>query len=280
MEVMQLTKMLLLPLAALSLAGQPPQAAPEARDIVRKAFSRQDDFFEQARNYTYIRTQEVRRLDRAGKVASTESTVHEVTILYGEPYRKLIKKDGRVLNEREAAKEQRKMDDEIAKRSRDQEKRRRENEKELEKERKALAELVDAIDWKIEGQEPIAGRQAWVLSGTPRAGYKPRSQEAKVLTKMRGKVWIDREESRMVKADAVVNDTISFGWFLLRIQPGFRFTFEMTRVNDQAWLPSHGWLKGDAKVGGLKTYRMEMDMRYSDYRRFQSESRVLAGTGQ
>ncbi|HZO54006.1 MAG TPA: hypothetical protein VFB63_14935 [Bryobacteraceae bacterium] len=266
---------LLFPLLALSGASQSVQPAPDASAIIRKAFSRQEDFFEQARNYTYIRHEETRRLDRAGKVTKAESNVHEVTILYGEPYRKLIKKDGRDLDAKEAAKEQRKMDDEIAKRGRDQEKRRRETEKELADQRKALAEIADAIDWRIEGQETLAGRPAWVISGTPKAGYKLKSQEAKVLTKMRGKVWIDREDSRMVKADAVVNDTISFGWFLFRIQPGFHFTFEMTRVNDQVWLPRHGWLKGTAKVAGLKTYRMEMDMRYSDYRRFQSDSRVV-----
>ncbi|MEP7362479.1 MAG: hypothetical protein ABI972_04420, partial [Acidobacteriota bacterium] len=184
------------------------------------------------------------------------------------------------LDEKEAAKEQRKMDDEIAKRSRDQEKRRREAEKELADERKALAEVADAIDWRIEGQETVAGRPTWVLSGLPKPGYKPKSQEAKVLTKMRGKVWIDRDDSRMVKADAIVNDTISFGLFLLRIQPGFHFTFELARVNDQVWLPRHGWLKGSAKLVGLKTYRMEMDVHFSDYRRFQTDSKVLAGTEQ
>jgi hypothetical protein len=213
-------------------------------------------------------------------VTDQESSVHEVTILYGEPYRKLIKKNGRPLDEKAAAKEQRKMDDEIAKRGREQEKRRREAEKERAEERKAFAELVDAINWKLEGEETVSGRPVWVLSGTPVSGYKPKTQEAKVLTKMRGKVWIDKADNRMVKADAVVNDTISFGWFLFRIQPGFRFTFDLARVNDQVWLPRHGWVKGSAKIGGLKTYRFEMDLQYSDYRRFQSESRVLAGTEQ
>lgn len=270
----------LLSLSAVFLGGQTTPSPPDAKAIIRNAFARQEDFFAQARNYTYLRTQETRKLDSAGRVKETESEVHEVSILYGEPYRKLIKKNGRALDAKEAAKEQRKMDEEIAKRSRDQEKRRREMEKELAEERKALAELVDAIDWRIEGEESIGGRAAWVLSGVPKPGYKPKSREAKVLTKMRGKVWIDREDSRMVKADAVVNDTISFGWFLLRIQPGFHFTFEMTRVNDQVWLPRHGWLKGAAKVGLLKTFRMELDMHYSDYRRFQSDSRILAGTEQ
>ncbi|MEP7366797.1 MAG: hypothetical protein ABI972_26355, partial [Acidobacteriota bacterium] len=112
---MRYRRAFLLPLFALALAGQTTQqTAPDARAIIRQAFSRQEDFFEQARNYTYIRTQETRKLDSSGKVTETESTVHEVTILYGEPYRKLIKKDGRALDEKEAAKEQRKMDDEIA----------------------------------------------------------------------------------------------------------------------------------------------------------------------
>jgi hypothetical protein len=205
--------------------------------------------------------------------------VYEITILYGEPYRKLVQKDGRALSERDAHREQKRMDDEVAKREREQAQRRRKAEKELAEERKAFAELVDAIDWRLEGAEAYAGRPAWVLTGAPRPGYRPKSQEAKVLTKMSGKVWIDQADYRMVRADAVVNDTISFGWFLFRIQPGFRFTFDMARVNDQVWLPGHGLVKGSAKIGGLKTYRFELDLRYSDYRRFQTDSRVLAGSG-
>lgn len=270
----------LLPLFAFPLLAQPAASPavppPDPKSLIQRAFSRQDDFFAEARNYTYLRHQHMKELDSKGNVTETETTDHEVTILYGEPYRKLIRKNGRDLSPDEARKEQRKMDDELAKRGREQEKRRREAEKEREETRKALTEVAEAFDWKLDCQESINGRPAWIIRANPRPGYKPRSREAKVFSKMSGRLWIDQADSRMLKVDARVDDTISFGWFLFRIKPGFRFTFELTRLDSNAWLPRHGWLKGEAKVGGLKTYRVEMDTSYSNYRRFQTESRILS----
>ncbi|MBK7930166.1 MAG: hypothetical protein IPJ98_22655 [Bryobacterales bacterium] len=270
----------LLPLLAFTLHAQPatpPLASPpDPKAIIQRAFSRQDDLFADARDYTYLRHQQMKKLDSRGNVTETETTDHEVTILYGEPYRKLIRKNGRDLSDSEARKEQRKMDDEIAKRGRDQEKRRREADKEREETRKALAEVADAFDWKLDGQEAINGRPAWIIRANPRPSYKPRSREAKVFAKMSGRLWVDQADSRMLKVDARVDDTISFGWFLFRIKPGFRFTFELTRLDTNAWLPRHGWLKGEAKIGGLKTYRVEMDTSFSNYRRFQSDSRIVS----
>jgi len=266
---------ILVPLLAIPLLGQVTEPTTDAGAIVRRAFSRQEDFFDQARNYTYLRHEEEKKLNSKGKVTATETADHEITILYGEPYRKLVRKNGRDLDAKQARKEQEKMDSEIAKRSKDPEKRRRQAEKERAERRKTLSEVAEAFDWSLAGEESIAGRPALVLRASPKPGYKPKSAEAKVFTKMSGRIWIDKAETRMVRADAVVNDTISFGWFLVRIKPGFHFTFELTRMDDQVWLPREGRLKGEAKVGGLRTYRMEIATSYSGYRRFQSDSRIV-----
>lgn len=275
-------KLMKIQVAVIALLGGLPLAAaaapPEPAALIREAFANQDGFFIQARDYTYLRHQEIRRLDAQGRTASTGSTDHEITILYGEPYHKLVRRDGKPLSADEARKEQKKLDNELDKRAAHQDQRRREADKERGEQRKALAEVAEAFDWKIEGEEAITGRPAWVLRGKPRAGYKPRSRQARVFTKMSGRLWIDQADRRMAKAEAVVDDTISFGLFLLRIQPGFRFTFEMARMETSAWLPRQGWLKGEAKVGGLKTIRLEMENRYSGYRRFQSESRIISAT--
>lgn len=269
---------LLTMLVAILTGFLPADAAtpPEPATLMREAFTNQDGFFLQARDYTYLRHQETRRLDSQGRVTSTSSTDHEITILYGEPYHKLICKDSRLLSADEARKEQKKLDNELASRAANQDRRRREAEREREEQRKALAEVAEAFDWKLEAEEAIGGRPMWMMRATPRRGYRPRSRQAKVFTKMSGRLWIDQADRRMAKVEATVDDTISFGLFLLRIQPGFRFTFEMARMETSAWLPKEGWLKGEARLGGLKTIRLEMENRYSGYQRFQSESHIIS----
>ena len=54
---------------------------------------------------------------------------------------------------------------------------------------------------------------------------------------LRGKIWIDQKNYGWVKVEAEAIDTISWGFFVLRIHKGSRIAFEQTRVNDEIWLP-------------------------------------------
>lgn len=248
---------------------------PDAKELIRKAFSRNEDIFDAMRNYTYLREMEMRRLDGAGRVTDRDRKLHEVSILYGSPYFRLIEKDGKKLEGREAEKERQKLDREAAKRARRAGS--AEEEKEREERRKALAEVAEAFEWKLVGEDTVSGRKVWAVDGRPRLAYQPKSREARIFQKMSGRMWISQGDYRMAKVEAKVDDTISWGLFLVRIQPGFRFSFEQARVNDEVWLPAKAHLKGAAKIGGVKTVRLELDTAYRGYRRFQSDSRVIAG---
>ena len=246
----------------------------DPKELIRAAFSRGEDVFDSLRNYTYLRDREVRQLDSAGGVKDTESTVHEVLILSGEPYFRLVEKDGRKLMEKEAAKEQSKMDKEAAKRSK---RKGSEEEKQRAERRRALREITEAFTWKMAGADTVSGIPVWAIDAHPNPAFRPQSREAKIFQKMSGRLWISQKDPQLAKIEAQVDDTISFGFFLIRLQPGFRFTFEQAWVNGEVWLPAKAHVKGNAKIGGLKTVRFEMETRYRDYRKFQSDSRIVAG---
>lgn len=93
---------------------------------------------------------------------------------------------------------------------------------------------------------------------------------------MAGDIWIDQQQFRMVKIDAHIEDTFSFAWFLLRIQPGFTFRFEQSLWEGLEWLPSRATIQGAARIAAIKTVRLEIDTQYSGYRRHQSASPVVA----
>jgi hypothetical protein len=52
-------------------------------------------------------------------------------------------------------------------------------------------------------------------------------------------------------------------------------TFEQTRVNDEVWLPKRVTIELAARVLLLKNIRSEIEVTYRDYRKFQSDSRVV-----
>ena len=48
-------------------------------------------------------------------------------------------------------------------------------------------------------------------------------------------------------------------------------------MNDEIWLPSSILVRFEARLALLKMLRGEFDIRYSNYRKFQSDSKIVEG---
>src|SRR5271154_5804915 len=73
------------------------------------------------RDYTYIERDEEHRLDGKGKVKSTEVKTYDVMEIYGEQVQRLIEKDDKTLDAKDAAKEDEKIQKIIDKRKNESE---------------------------------------------------------------------------------------------------------------------------------------------------------------
>ena len=255
------------------------QSTPDVREIVLRSVSRDWRDLEARRNYTFIRhTQE--KQYKGKTVTSDERKTFEVSILYGQPYSRLIAKEGKPLTPDEERKQKEKMDHEMAKRARESErgraKREEEDRKDLEEERQVRREVADAFDFKLLRDEMVSGFPAWVIQAEPKPGYRPKSSRAKILPKVRGTLWITKADYRWVKVDAEVIDTFSYGLMLFKLYPGTRLMFEQVRVNDDVWLPRKAHIRGFARVAMVKKYDLEIETHWENYRRFSADSRIVA----
>jgi hypothetical protein len=248
------------------------ESAPNPADIIRQSVERDRRNFELLKNYTYTETDEERDYDKAGHLKKTESETYEILILAGREYGKLIARNGKPLSDKDARNVQEKLDRELKHRQNETAQDKAKLEKERQKQRDFANELPAAFTFKLIGEETIAGRPVWVISGEPRPDYHAREQLAKVVTKTRGKVWIDKSEFQWVKLEAELIGPISFGLGLVRIAPGFTLQFEQTRVNDEVWLPASGSIKGNGRLALLKSLYVEEDFRFQDYKKFQAQS--------
>jgi hypothetical protein len=230
-------------------------------------------------DYTYIQRSEEHRLDGKGQVKSTESKTSEVLVIYGEEVERLIAKNDKPLSDKDAAKEEEKIQKIIDKRRNesegDRKKRLAKEEKEREDGRQFVREVADAYNFRLVGVETLNGRDAYVIDADPRPGYQPHRKEAKFLPKIRGRVWIDKEENQWVKIDAQVIDTVSFGLFLARLHKGTRIMVETMRVNDEVWLPKHMTAKVDVRVALLKNFNVDADVTYRDYKKFRTDTKIV-----
>jgi hypothetical protein len=232
------------------------------------------------RDYTYTERDEEHKLDGKGQVKSTEAKTYEVMELYGEQVQRLIAKDDKPLDSKEAAKEEEKIQQVIDKRkneSEDERRKRQEKEqKDREHDRQFVREVADAYDFKLFGTELVGGREAWVIDGEPRPGFVPHMKESKFLSKFRGRVWIDKSDLQLAKMDVECLDTISWGLFLARFHKGSRFMLEQTRVNDEVWLPIHVTAKIDVRLALLKNFNVDVEQSFRDYKKFRTTTRILA----
>lgn len=254
-------------------------AADDAREIVRKSVDLDQANWLRMKDYTWMARSTERHLDSDGKVKSVDSSAWETVMLDGEPYRRMLERDGKPLPPAEQKKQQDKLDKSVSKLAHEtaEEKQRRlaEYEARRRKEREFLRQIPDAYDLRIEGEERVEGHDAWVIAGTPKAGYHGRDRETKSLLKIRGKLWVDKSTYQWIRLQAETTETIAFGLFLARLNPGASLLFEQVHAADDLWLPERIYMKGAGRVGLIKRIAMDEEITWSNYRRFQVDSKIV-----
>lgn len=258
--------------------------AQDAAEIMRRSVERDQNNFARAKDYTYLQRVEERNLDSKGRVKSKEVETFDVTILDGRPYKRLVAKDDRPLSGEEGRKAQEKFDKVLRERQEESAGRRAKREADAGKERREgrrfLAEIPQAFRFRLVGEQEIDGHAAWVIEAEPRPEYKPRARNASILKKFRGKLWIDKAQYDWLRVEAETTGTVSFGWMLARLAKGTRVEFQQMRVNDEVWLPRSVHVRFDARLALLKRINQDVDITFWNYRKFRTDSRVLAvGTG-
>lgn len=259
------------------LAAQTP---PDAREIVRRSLVLDQKSQRIARNYTFLERDETRILDRSGKLKKPpEIKTFDVTLLDGSPYRRLVARNDRPLPPDEERKEAEKLRKSIAERRKESpaERLRRieEWERKQQKQRAPYQEIPDAFDLRLAGEETLNGRAVYVITATPRLGYKPKLAAAAYFPRIKGKLWIDRQDGEWVKGEIETLDTISFGGILVRLAKGSRVMFEQARINDEVWLPQRVAVNLSARLMLVAGTRAEIEIGFSNYKKFQADSRLV-----
>lgn len=231
------------------------------------------------RDYTYLQREEEHKLDGQGNEKSLETRNYEIMMLYGQQVRRLIARNDKPLGAAEAGKEEKKIQKIMGEREQEtppqREKRLHKEAEEREEERAFVREVADAYTFRLVGTETLDGRETYVIDADPRPDFHPHLKDAKYLPKFRGRIWIDSAETQWLKLECEAIDTVSWGLFLARIHKGSRISIELTRVNDEVWLPKSINLKLSARLALLKNFNVIENVSYRDYKKFRSDTRIV-----
>ena len=222
--------LLLAPAAGLAQASE-----PSAEEIVQRSLANTRADWEAQPRYSHM--------ERDEDIKGSTHTVYtyRISMIDDSPYQRLTAVNDEPLSAQQAAKEESKLRQETARRAKESAPERARRRAQYHKSRQRLFnlmnEMVNAFDFKLQGQELVDGREAWILNATPRPGYQPTSRETKILTGMKGRLWIDCQDFQWVKAEADVIKPVWFGWFIAKVVPGTHFLLEQAPVTEDLWLP-------------------------------------------
>ena len=253
--------------------------AQDPRELVRRSIAQDQLDWVRMKDYTWQARSAEKHLDAHGKVESTKREAWETLMLDGQPYRRTLERDGKPLSAAEQRNEQKRLDKETRRLSSESAAEKQKRMDEAEKSRRRafafLSEIPDLFDLKLEGESTVDGRPVWVVSGVPRPGAKAKSSDAKMLLKVRGRMWIDKATYQWARVEAETTDTISWGLFLARLNPGAKMVFEQTEVSPELWFPKRLLLTGSGRVGLIKRLSQDTEIEWSNYKKFSVESKIV-----
>jgi hypothetical protein len=263
-----------LPIVLLLLSSSAIPADLSPTEIFRRATEREAQNVELRRQYTYRESIRERLANKEGKVRKEEEKANDVFFIGGEEFRKLVEKDGRPLSDKEAAKEQSRMDREIEKFKRESpETTKKRVEKELREEREFREQFVSGFNFQLLEDQPVDGKPCYRIRAEPKPSF-PFKGEAKVLAKVKGDIWVDKEHYQWTKVEAETIDTITAMAGLLRLAKGTTFKVTRTLVNNEVWFPSHIEVQANARAALFLTAAVEVEMLFSGFKKYSVDSKV------
>ncbi len=230
----------LLPLAA---AAQNGERLPTATEVMDKVIERARWVQEHrpALQYTYRQQVLVEKMDGDGAVKERDERIYQLVRIDGEPYLRLVQKNGQPPTE-----------DDLA----DEAKREKEFRKRLAERRKKKSddegfrfdrELVSKYRGEMLGREAVNGRPAYILRFEPKSRDLPvRKRVDRLTNKLAGKLWIDAQDYEVVKAEGSLIEPARVGLGLIAKFSKLDFSFEAVRLDNSTYLP----LRLDALLQG------------------------------
>jgi hypothetical protein len=261
---------LLMPLLLVQM-GQAQQAAtaplpaiPQLMSEVREHQKKLDKIRE---NYTFTSLQTTQDIDDHGQVKKTETQEFEEFFVNGHQIGRMVKKDGKPLNEHDQQKETERVTKLVEKAEKTP------SGQPLEGPSVNVSRILEIMAVRAPRREKYRGRSAIVFDFVGRKDAKTHGMAEDLSKKLQGTLWVDEADRQIAHLDASFNDNFRVGGGLVAsIQKGSNFHFDQAAVNGEIWLPTGGEGTVQARLLLVKGIRQHFIERDYDYKRFRVET--------
>lgn len=255
---------------------------PELEPLLKAITENQDKIDEMRERYTCRAVEIERKHDGDGRVKETETRVYEVTPVGGRSVERLISVNGKELSASEREKEDKRVEKEV-----EEIIKRREKKEQKEERARAKGETAKKDDDDVEikdflriseitsvRRETFRGQEVIAFDFEPRKGFKPKNRAEDIVNKLAGTIWVDETARQVARLEARLTDSYKIGGGVLAsIGASTAFSFEQEKIGDEVWLPSSMEANISARVLLLAKFNRSVERRYSDYKKYQIDSK-------
>jgi hypothetical protein len=245
-------------------ANAPLPGIPQLMNEVREHQKQLDKIRE---NYTFTSMQTTQDIDSNGQVKKTETQEFEKFYVNGHEIGRMVKKDGRPLNEQEQQKETERVTKWVEKAEKSP------SGQPLEGPSINVSHILEIMEVRNPRRETYRGRPAIVFDFVGRKNAKTHGLAEDLSKKLQGTLWVDEADREIAHLYVSFNDNFRVGGGLVAsIQKGSNFHFDQAPVNGEIWLPTGGEGTVQARLLLVKGIRQHITERDYDYKRFRVET--------
>ena len=225
------------------------------------------------KGYTYELSSLVEDFDGKNRVKQTERLEYEVYNFNRGPFRKLVRRNGADLSEKEIQKENETLEWFAKQPPAIQEWMRNRWLKRLPE---IIDDLPNAFDMVIAGREMLNGRSTLVVEFKPKQKAKPRTEIGKVLfPRTEGMAWVDEEDARLQRLEVHYLGDVKLGFgLLLNISKDSEQQLEWTKINNEVWLPSRYEIRIKGRIMLARSLNRRILNQYSAYKKFSTDVKI------
>lgn len=201
-----------------------------------------------------------------GKITYTQD--FENIVLEGEPYRRLVLRDGKPLDRKRAEEEERKLQLTAAERRAERAQPQKSGPKVIPFSEARPADLLRVMDNKLVREEVLHGRQSWVIESEPKRDLVPADAIDQKLACYRYVLWIDQQDFVIAQRDSEV---VREG---AESRPGSKLRSVFRKEDDLPWF-RHS-MEGEFFTSAPKAHWFQKHS-FSGFKKFQAESKIEFG---
>ena len=244
---------------------------PEIPQLIQQVEQHQKQLEKVRENYTYTSTQVTQDIDSKGQVKKTETEEFEVFFANSHEIRRLVKRDGKPLDERDEKKETARVTKQVEKAEKTPPGRA------LDGPDVSITQFLAVMDVSRPRREMYHARPCIVFDFIGRKDAKTHGLAEDASKRMQGTLWVDEADREVAHMDVSFDENFKVGGGLLAtVQKGSNFHFEQSPINGELWLPVGADASVQARVLVLKGIRQNFSERNTDFKRFHVEAQSKA----